>query len=75
MECILSLPGLQLDRRWVVVTRDARHYQSVGFAPLEEPGTYLEMIKPTPQEVSASWHPMRRGNFEMFLALAPRQEG
>jgi N-acetylglutamate synthase-like GNAT family acetyltransferase len=44
MECILSHPELQGLHRWVVVTRDARLYQKVGFAPLKEPETYLEIV-------------------------------
>ncbi|HEX2714816.1 MAG TPA: GNAT family N-acetyltransferase [Candidatus Acidoferrales bacterium] len=44
MECILSHPELQGLHRWVVVTRDARLYQKVGFGPLKEPETYLEMV-------------------------------
>lgn len=44
MECILSHPDLQGLHRWVVVTRDARLYQKVGFAPLKEPETYLEIV-------------------------------
>jgi GNAT superfamily N-acetyltransferase len=44
MECILSHPGLQRLHRWVVVTRDARLYQKVGFTPLKEPETYLEIV-------------------------------
>ena len=44
MECILSHPGLQGIHRWVVVTRDARLYQKVGFTSLREPETYLEIV-------------------------------
>lgn len=44
MESILSHPELQGLHRWVVVTRDARLYQKVGFAPLKEPETYLEIV-------------------------------
>ncbi len=44
MECILSHPDLQGIHRWVVVTRDARLYQKVGFMPLKEPATYLEIV-------------------------------
>ena len=44
MECILSHPDLQGIHRWVVVTRDARLYQKVGFTPLKEPETYLEIV-------------------------------
>ncbi|HJY86690.1 MAG TPA: GNAT family N-acetyltransferase [Candidatus Acidoferrales bacterium] len=47
MECILSHPDLQGLHRWVVVTRDIRLYTKVGFTPLKEPETYLEMVKPS----------------------------
>lgn len=44
MECIQSHRGLQELRRWTVVTRDARLYKKVGFTPLKEPETYLEIL-------------------------------
>lgn len=44
MECILSHSDLQGLRRWTVVTRDVRLYEKVGFKPLKEPETYLEIV-------------------------------
>jgi GNAT superfamily N-acetyltransferase len=52
MECILSHPDLQGLHRWVVVTRDIRLYRKVGFTPLKEPETYLEMVNPGPKPQS-----------------------
>ncbi len=46
MECILNHPDLQGLHRWVVVTRDIRLYKKVGFVPLKEPQTYLEIVNP-----------------------------
>jgi GNAT superfamily N-acetyltransferase len=54
MECILSHPDLQGLHRWVVVTRDIRLYTKVGFTPLKEPETYLEMLNPGPKPQSSS---------------------
>ncbi len=54
MECILSHPDLQELHRWVVVTRDVRLYTKVGFTPLKEPETYLEMVNPGPKPQSGS---------------------
>jgi len=45
MECIFRHPDLQGLRRWTVVTRDDRLYRKVGFTPLQEPDTYLEIAK------------------------------
>lgn len=48
MQSIFSHPDLQHLHRWVVVTRDARLYEKVGFYPLKEPETYLEIVQPLP---------------------------
>ena len=48
MQSIFSHPDLQQIHRWVVVTRDSRLYEKVGFAPLKEPETYLEIVRPLP---------------------------
>ena len=54
MQSIFSHPDLQHLHRWVVVTRDARLYEKVGFAPLKEPGTYLEIVQPLPGQAHSA---------------------
>ena len=54
MECILSHPNLQGLHRWVVVTRDIRLYIKVGFASLNEPETYLEIVNPWAYKTSGA---------------------
>lgn len=43
MQCILSHADLQGLRRILLVTQDQRLYAKSGFAPLKEPGTYMEL--------------------------------
>ena len=54
MQCIFSHPELQHLHRWVVVTRDARLYEKVGFTPLQEPGMYLEIVQPLPGQAEGA---------------------
>ena len=53
MQCIFSHPDLQKLHRWVVVTRDARLYEKVGFKRIAEPETYLEIVQPLPGQAEA----------------------
>jgi GNAT superfamily N-acetyltransferase len=54
MQSIFSHPDLQHLHRWVVVTRDTRLYEKFGFAPLKEPGTYLEIVQPLPGQAHSA---------------------
>jgi GNAT superfamily N-acetyltransferase len=46
MQTILDYPDLQGLRRWVLVTRDAHGlYQQYGFASLQDPKGWMEMIR------------------------------
>jgi GNAT superfamily N-acetyltransferase len=54
MQTIFSHPDLQHLHRWVVVTRDTRLYEKFGFAPLKEPGTYLEIVQPLPGQAHSA---------------------
>ncbi len=54
MQSIFSHPSLQHLHRWVVVTRDTRLYEKFGFAPLKEPGTYLEIVQPLPGQAHSA---------------------
>jgi GNAT superfamily N-acetyltransferase len=54
MQSIFGHPDLQHLHRWVVVTRDTRLYEKFGFAPLKEPGTYLEIVHPLPGQVHSA---------------------
>jgi GNAT superfamily N-acetyltransferase len=57
MQCIFSHPDLQDLHRWVVVTHDTRLYEKVGFVPLKEPGTYLEIVRPFAGQPQANGAP------------------
>lgn len=47
METVQSHPELQNLRRFVLVTRDAHWlYERFGFAPLKNPGGYMEIVRP-----------------------------
>jgi GNAT superfamily N-acetyltransferase len=47
LQSILAHPDLQGLRRWALVTRDAHSlYQQYGFTPLQDPNTWMEMLKP-----------------------------
>jgi GNAT superfamily N-acetyltransferase len=47
MECIVQHPALQGLRRWVLLTRDGHGlYSKYGFAPLKNPGRYMELHRP-----------------------------
>jgi GNAT superfamily N-acetyltransferase len=48
MECVLSHPDLRGLHRFLLVTRDPRLYRKAGFAPLQEPGEYMELVTPRP---------------------------
>lgn len=48
MRCIREHPDLQGLHRTLVVTHDARLYLKVGFRPLAEPESYLEILDPHP---------------------------
>jgi GNAT superfamily N-acetyltransferase len=48
MQCIRAHPELQRLHRTMVVTHDQRLYLKVGFTPLEEPDTYMEILDPDP---------------------------
>jgi GNAT superfamily N-acetyltransferase len=47
MECIVSHPGLQGLRRWMLVTKDAHGlYAKFGFTPLKSPESWMEIHSP-----------------------------
>jgi GNAT superfamily N-acetyltransferase len=47
MEVIISHPRLQGFRRWMLATRDAHElYRKYGFAELERPGIFMEIVVP-----------------------------
>jgi GNAT superfamily N-acetyltransferase len=46
VESILSHPEVESVRRWLLITRDAHGlYQQFGFAGLDEPERYMEMMR------------------------------
>ena len=48
VESILSHPEVQGVRRWLLITRDAHGlYQQFGFAGLDEPERYMQMMRTT----------------------------
>ncbi len=47
IEELLSHPDLQGLRRFVLITRDAHGlYRQFGFGPLQNPGGYMEIVRP-----------------------------
>jgi GNAT superfamily N-acetyltransferase len=46
MQAIQQHPELQGLRRWMLFTHDQRIYAKVGFKPLADPATYMEIFDP-----------------------------
>lgn len=57
VEVILSHPGLQRFRRWVLATKDAHElYRQFGFIELKRPERWMERPDPQMQEAPDYWH-------------------
>ena len=55
MESVMSYPGLQGLRRFILGTRDAHElYTRYGFKPLADPTRFLEVHRPDPYRQSAA---------------------
>lgn len=54
IECVMSHPGLQGFRRWMLGTRDAHSlYARFGFTPMRNPDRFMEKHNPTAYQAGA----------------------
>ena len=51
VETVLAHPDVKNVRRWMLATSDAHElYSRFGFHPVEDPATWMERVKPFPDE-------------------------